>query len=297
MSTFTAVGPALDLDGPLPVAPEHSLLETRIPAPHVPGGERRLRSVVVERDATRVLNGVNVWGFPTGCSELWEPCSDGTYRTKTDESEQPSPRFDSYAVYKPVMCSGIGLSNERANELNERISLVLDATVSAGVERALVEGVDGSSNPFVGDTNVDDLTPTPGTAVSPGIALSILEEAIGAECRAGMIGATPATIAALQAFPIGGESDRRLITANGTPVYSADGLIGIETADLAATTGTEAWMVAHGPVDVYLGPTVTQNVRSSLDRSDNALVFRAERYVLSVWDTALQAAVLVDWAT
>jgi hypothetical protein len=208
-----------------------------------------------------------------------------------------SPRFEAYAVYKPVTCSGIGLSNQRAEELNERISLVLDATVSAGVERALAEGVPGSSNPFFGDTNVDDLTPTPGTAVSPGVALSILENAIGATCRDGMIGATPATIAALQAFPVGGEEDRRLVTANGTSVYSADGFLGLDTADLAATSGTEDWMLAHGPVNVYMGPTVTQNVRSSLDRSDNSLVFRAERYVLSIWDTALQAAVLVDWAT
>jgi hypothetical protein len=46
-----------------------------------------------------------------------------------------------------------------------------------------------------------------------------------------------------------------------------------------------------------MGPTVTQNVRSSLDRSDNTLVFRAERYVLHLWDGALQAAVLVDWAS
>jgi hypothetical protein len=292
MSTFTAIGPALDLDGPLPVAPEHSLLETMLRTPS--GG---LRSVVRERDATRVLNGVNVWGYPTGCSELWEPCSDGTYRTKTEESEQPSPRFDSYAVYKPVMCSGIGLSNESAAELNERISLVLDATLSAGVELSLVQGVEGSSNAFVGDANVTDLTPTPGTAVSPGVALSILENAIGETCREGMIGATPASVVALQAFPVGDASDRRLVTANGTPVYSSDGLINIDTAALPATTGTEDWMVAHGPVDVYLGPTVTQNVRPSLDRSDNTLVFRAERYVLHVWDTALQAAVLVDWAT
>lgn len=290
MSTFTAVGPALDLDGPLPVAPEHSLLETRVRTP-----SDGLRSVVVERDATRVLNGVNVWGYPEGCSELWEPCSDGTFRTKTEESTQSSPRFDAYAVYKPVSCSAIGLSDP--GELNERISLVLDATVSAGVELALAAGVTGSSNPFVGDTNVVDLTPTPGTAVSPGIGLSILENAIGETCREGMIGATPATIAALQAFPIGSESDRRLVTANGTPVYSADGLIGLTTDDLAAPTGTEDWMIAHGPVNIYLGPTVTFSVRSTLDRSDNSLVFRAERYVLSVWDTALQAAVLVDWAT
>lgn len=292
ISTFTAVGPALDLDGPLPVAPEHGLLETRVRTP-----ADGLRSVIVERDATRVLNGVNVWGYPTGCSELWEPCSDGTFRVKTEESEQPTPRFDSYAVYKPIQCSGIGLDNAAAEELNDRISRVLDATLSAGVEEALIGGVDGSSNPFVGDTNVTDLTPTPGTAVSPGVGLSLLENAIGATCRTGMIGATPATIAALQAFPVGGESDRRLVTANGTPVYSADGLIGLSTPDLATPGAGEDWMVAHGDVNIYLGPTVTQNVRSSLDRSDNLLVFRAERYVLSVFDTALQAAVLVDWAS
>jgi hypothetical protein len=165
------------------------------------------------------------------------------------------------------------------------------------VEKALVEGVDGSSNPFIGDANVDDLTPTPGTAVSPGVGLSILENAIGGTCRQGMIGATPATIAALQAFPIGDASDRRLVTANGTAVYSADGLIDLDTTALPATTGTEDWMVAHGPVKIYLGPIVTQSVRTSLDRSDNSLVFRSERYVLSIWDTVLQAAVLVDWAT
>ena len=34
-----------------------------------------------------------------------------------------------------------------------------------------------------------------------------------------------------------------------------------------------------------------------LDRSDNVLTFRAERYVLAIWDGALQAAVLVDWST
>ena len=54
MATIEAVGPAFSLDGPPPVAPPHSLLMQE-------GG-------VVERDATRVLNGVNVWAYPTGCS-------------------------------------------------------------------------------------------------------------------------------------------------------------------------------------------------------------------------------------
>ena len=277
MSTFTAIGPALELDGPLPVAPKHGLLT-------VPG-------VIRAEDATRELNGVNVWGYPTGCSELWEPCSDGTYRVKSEDSEQPTPRFDSYVVYKPVICSAIGLANPE--ELSARVSRVLDATLSAGVEAALAGGVPGSNNPFIGDSHVDDLTPTPGTAVSGKIALSILENAIGETCRAGIIGATPATIAGLQTDPLWPHD--QLVTVNGTPLYSADGLIGLTTPDLDAPDVGEDWMVATGPIQVYLGPTVTFDTRSSLDRSDNTLVFRAERYVLSVWDTALQAAVLVDW--
>lgn len=277
--SITAVGPALDLDGPLPVAPAHGLLT--------------IDGVVVSEGAVRELNGANVWGYPEGCAELWEPCSDGTYRVKSSESSVSTPRFDAYAVYKPITCSAIGLSDP--SELSDRVSRVLDAILSSGVETALAGGVPGSSNPFVGDTNVTDLTPTPGTAVKAGAALSILENAIGATCRKGMIGATPGTVAALQAFPVSGTEDRRLETANGTPIYSADGLIGLTTGDLAAPDTTEDWMIAHGPVHVYMGPTVTFDTRSSLDRSDNTLVFRAERYVLSVWDTALQAAVLVDW--
>lgn len=275
--SVTAVGPAVFLDGPLPVAPQHGLLT--------------LDGVVVERDATRVLNGANVWGYPTGCSDLWTPCSDGTFRIKTEDSEQPTPHFDSYVVYKPVMCSAMGLRDP--GELSTRIERVLDATLSAGVETAILAGTGDGTTPFVGDTNVDDLTPSPGTAVSPTVGLAILENAIGATCRKGVIGATPATISALNTDPLWPHP--QLLTVNGTPIYSADGLIGLTTPDLDAPDVGEDWMVATGPIQVYLGPTVTFDTRSSLDRSDNTLVFRAERYVLSVWDTALQAAVLVDW--
>jgi hypothetical protein len=295
MSTITGIGPALDIDGPLPVAPEHSLLETQLRTPD--GG---LRSVVVERDARRVLNGANVWGYPTGCSLLWEPCTEGTFRVKDDGSTgeedppaMPISHWDPFVVYKPVICSAITLRDR--DEFNRRISAALRATMSAAVETALLAGV--GDNPAIGDANVDDLTPTPGTAVSPAVGQAILENAIGGTCRAGMIGATPATLASLQTFPFGGFDGQRLVTVNGTAVYSSDGLIGLETDDLDAPDAGEDWMVAHGPVDVYLGPIDTFDVRSSLDRSDNTLVMRAEIAVVAVWDTALQAAVLVDWAS
>ena len=274
-----AVGPALDLDGPLPVAPRHSLLETE--------------GVVVDRDASRVLNGVVVYGYPTGCSALWEPCSDGTFRVKDSESEQLLPRFDSFVVYKAVTCSAIGMGDPE--EFSRRAEQVLEATLSAGVEEALAQGVEGSSNPFIGDTNVDVLNS--GTAVSPGVALSFLEEAIGATCREGLIHLTPAVVGGLQAFPLGNAGAGRLITANGTPVASEMGLQGVTTADLSAPGDTEDWVFATGPVHVHLGPLVITDIKETLERETNVVTFRAERYAVAVWDTALQAAVLVDWAT
>ena len=248
---------------------------------------------MVERDATRVLNGVNVWAYPTGCSSLWEPCSDGTYRTKASDSEQPTSRFDSIVAYKPVTCSAMGLRDPE--ELFRRAEAVLDATISAAIETALAEGVDQSSNPFFGDVNVDDLTS--GTAVSPGVGLSYLEEAIGTTCRQGMLHFTPAVVSALQAFPVGDPADMKLVTANGTPVVSGMGYQDIDTPYLDTPDTTEDWAFATGPVRVYLGPVTLNSVKENLDRSDNVLTFRAERYVLAIWDGVLQAAVLVDWST
>jgi hypothetical protein len=249
--------------------------------------------VVRSEDATRVLNGVNVWGYPEGCSELWEPCAEGTFRTKVDTSTQSTPRFDAFVVYKPITCSSISVGDP--GEFSSRAARVLEATLSAGVEEALAAGVEGSSNPFFGDANVDDLTG--GVAVSPGVGLSYLEEAIGTTCREGMIHATPAVIAALEAFPVGGVPDTRLITANGTPVVSGMGYQGVDTPFLDSPGDTQDWIFATGPVEVHLGPLVLGDIRDSLDRSDNTVTFRAERYVLAVWDGALQAAVLVDWST
>ena len=281
MATFEAVGPAFSLDGPPPVAPPNSLLMEE--------------GVVVERDATRVLNGVNVWAYPTGCSSLWEPCLDGTYRVKDDESSQPTTRFDSFVVYKTVVCSSIGMRDP--HELFDRAEAVLDATLSAAVERALADGVDSSTNPFFGDANVDDRTG--GTAVSPGVALSMLEEAIGETCRQGMIHMTPATIAALQAFPVYDPSTAMmdLETANGTSVVSGMGYQDVDTPYLASPGATEDWAFATGPVRVYLGPVKIDKLVDVLEVSNNVLTYRAERYVLAIWDAVLQAAALVDWAT
>ena len=280
--SVTAVGPAVALDGPLPVAPPQSLLNTP--------------DIVVAEDATRVLNGANVWMYPTGCSELWEPCSDGTFRTKSEESTQLTPRFDSFVVYKSITCSTIGFDNAALEDLARRAEAVLDATLSAGVEKALAAGVDGSSNPFFADANVVDVTPTPGTAVSPRVGVSALEEAIGGTCRRGLLHLTPAVVAGLPA-PL--REGATLATANGTPIASGMGYQDVTVSGEPDTT--EDWVFATGGVQVYLGPVRMTTPKESVDRADNVVTFRAEKYVLAVWDgidddTLAAAAVLVDWA-
>lgn len=282
MATIEAVGPAFSLDGPPPVAPPHSLLQQE--------------GVVVERDATRVLNGVNVWAYPTGCSSLWEPCSDGTYRVKGSESNQPTSRFDAFVVYKTVVCSSIGMRDP--HELFDRAEAVLEATLSAAVENALANGVDQSSNPFFGDANVDNLTG--GTQVSPRVGLAMLEEAIGETCRQGMLHLTPAVLATSTTEPIDmspAADYGPLLSINGTPVVSGMGYQNIDTPYLETPATTEDWVFATGPVRVYMGPVRIDKLADVLEVDTNIITYRAERYVLALWDGTLQAAALVDWAT
>jgi hypothetical protein len=276
MSTIEAAGIRLDLVGPRPEAPPFSLLET-------PG-------VVQERD-NRVFNGVNLIGFPDDTPSLWEPCQDGTFDVKGEGTARPEAAFDPFAVYLPVTCSTFGQA-----EIAEQARAVAEATASMAVEEYLAAGGPSQSapNPYFGDGDVD--LPAGATAQSPGVALSYLEEAIGLSGRKGMIHATPAVVAALQAIPVGGEAGP-LITANGTPVISGTGYQGVDTAALATPGTTEDWIFATGPVEVYLGPIQIQDLFSALDRSINEVTFRAERYVLAVWDTVVQSAVLVDWST
>src|SRR6185436_1440076 len=188
MSTFTAVGPALNLDGPLPVAPEYSLLNTlRALSRDVGEGSRPL-SIVDSND--RVFNGVNVWGFPVDTPSLWEPCLSGTYREKESESEWYQPRFDGLIAYFPIQCSTI---TARPEEFARRAEAALEAKLSFAVEEALAKGVSGSTNPSLGDTN---LTQLGGAAVLPQAGLNFLENAIGATGSQGMILATPGTVSA-----------------------------------------------------------------------------------------------------
>lgn len=272
--SVTAIGPALDLDGPLPVAPEHCLLS-------LPG-------VVREGDG-RWMNGVTIDGYPGDVPSLWEPCSSGTYRTKIEGDSRLTPRFDPFVEYLPITCSASSLNG--VENFKGRAGTAIRATASYGVEVALSQGVELSINPFLGDGNVNILG---GGAVSPLVGLAWLEDAIGATGRGGLIHATPATVAAWSEYLE--VMNGVLMTKNGTPVASGGGYIGA-SADGSDPGAGQAYAFASGPVQVFLSDlqVIGEDINGTLDTSNNDVTFRAEYYALAVWDTALQAAVLIDW--
>jgi len=293
--SVTAVGPALALDGPLPAAPPFSLIS-------IPG--------VLVGDGDRWMNGVNVDGYPADTPSLWEPCSSGTYRTKAEGGDLPQSRFDPIVAYEPITCSAIGHSDWQA--FARRAELVLQATISFAVEEALSQGVLLSTNPFFADANLDILS---GAAVTPAVGLSYLEDAIGETGRAGIIHATPGTVAAWgddlrhgmaptdpmePMDPMKPMDPMRhvLTTVNGTPIASGGGYIGADPVAGATPAAGQAWAFATGPVQVRLSDVVMvgEDINGTLDTSNNDLTFRAEIYALPVWDTALQAGILIDWS-
>lgn len=275
MSVQAIAGPRLDLRGPLPVAPRHSLLNT-------PG------VVVADDDDGRWLNGVNLIGYPASTPLAWNACipESSDVGIKDEGDAGPIAQFDPFVCYLPVTCSALSYPY-----IADWSKVVLEATYSMAVEQALAGVVDAGlgPNPSLGDANVTVLG---GGAKSPIVALSYLENAIGATGRRGFVHATPATITQLNTDTF--LDPEQLITTNGNQVVSGDGYIGAEANGTPAGAGQD-WMFASGPVEVRISPMAITDLRESLDRSDNVITFRAERWVLVTWDTSLQAAALVDW--
>lgn len=284
--SVTAVGPALDLDGPLPVARKHSLLETRWTDPAGEPG-----SVLKAEAGDRWLNGVNVYGYPDGVPRLWEPCSAGTFRPKEEGDAIPGARFDAFVAYFPVSCSRLGMGDFET--WADRVRKAIDATQSHAIESMLANGVMGSTNPFLGDTNLVALS---GGVVSPAVGKSYLDNAIGQFTgRMGMIHATPAVVDRW-GEDIGEAIDGGLFTTAGTPVISGSGYIGSDPVNQPSGSDTIDWVYATGPVEVRILEGSEINEDESIDRSDNSVVYRAERYALVEWDTALQVGIRIDWS-
>lgn len=272
------MGPPVALDGPLPVPPEYALLSA---------------ITIVEDADPHWLMGGDVWGFPEELPQAIDPCASGTFRIKDEGGEQPRGLFGSYALYLPITCTASAIDQDT---FQDRAILTFRATESFGVAHELAFGTANPLNPFLADGNGS--FPAGNTALSPQTGLAWLEDAISATGRQGLIHATPATTSAWSAFSLLQTAGGRMTTvANGTPVASDGGYRGAQPAGHTAPGTGQSWAFATGPVqarrtEIFLNPP---SLREALDRSENRVTYRAERGYLTVWDTALQAAVLVDW--
>jgi hypothetical protein len=279
MSTIT-LGPPMVLDGPVPVAPPRSLLNT---------------AQFVETTDTHYLAGGQVYSYPTDLPTVHDPCADGTFRLKPDGSAWDNPTFGPYTVVMPITCSAYEGKNPG---FADRARIALQARESFAVARELSQGATAPLNPYFCDANVTLLAA--GAAVAPDVGLSYLEEAIGATGQMGMIHATPAVGNSWNTT--GGDgltvaSGRLVTAANGTPVALDGGYVGARPTGGSAAAAGQSWVFATGPVQYRRGDIqiIAPDLAGTMDREINLVTYRAERDYVVVWDIALQAAVLVDW--
>ncbi len=278
------LGPPIYIDGPLPVAPSRSLLSASL-------------VTIVPDDSERFGVGGAVWPYPPETPTSWAPCSTGTFRVKADGDGWDLPIFNAYTLYLPITCSSI---TAHLDGFEDRARLAFAARESFGVAYELATGHSDALNPHLTDSNVTVLNG--GTAVTPDVALSYLEDAIGATGQAGLIHLSPAAAAAINGsggFGIEMQAGQLLTTANGTSVAVDGGYIGThpESVPHPPATGT-AWAYATGPVQVRRSNRVfvePDEISEAMDRQINEVTWRAERDYLTIWDTQLQSAVLIDW--
>jgi hypothetical protein len=167
-----------------------------------------------------------------------------------------------------------------------------------------MSGADVDGGRFLADSGAT--FPNGASATRPNHAIQVLEEAISGTGRLGLIHCSPMLATALlgSGFAISDKSGV-IRTINGNVVIPDAGYVGVSAPEGApgGLSATEEWAYATGPVDIRRSEifTTPDTLVQALDRSlgatndrSNTFTYRAERYSVSVWDTALQAAVLVD---
>lgn len=275
MSQVT-IGPPLVINGPLPTPPPYALMSA---------------AQIVDEPNSHWMSGGAVYGYPSVTPEAHDPCSTGTFRDKDTVDESPVGYFGAFTAYLPITCSAMGII---PGEFENRARIAFQATQSYIYERELSQGEVMVLNPFLADANADPVAA--GAVLTPSVGLRYLEDAIGATGRAGLIHATPAVASAWSAELMSDGTRLRTI-ANGTPVAAGGGYAGAQPEGEAAPAAGQAWAFATGPVQIRLSPIeiVPGTLAEALDRENNVVTYRAERNVLVTWDTALQAAALIDW--
>lgn len=267
------------LVGPAPVPPRYSLL---------------VNATIIDDPDLHYLSGGAVWPYPSlDDGATHNPNATGTFREKIEGGTITSPTFGAFSVYVAETCTARGIGDDA--EFQDRAVVALAALEAALVEQEFSEGLAMPSNPYLGDVNgaagiiAGTFTPLEGMAR--------LEKAIAETGKMGLIHADPGTTTAWASINVIERDGNQLRTvANGTPVVSGYGYLGMAPLGQSAPAADQGWTYATGPVQIRRTPIqlVPGSLKEALDRMSNTVTYRAERHYLVDWDTELQAAVLVD---
>jgi hypothetical protein len=285
-----AVGPEFAIDGPLPVKPRYTLVDATLITDPSPAVAEDVRS-------ERWANGIAVHGYPQERGTGWGVCSDASPNEKdTQEFPIPLPEFGPLTVYLTETCSSPYIRTPE--DFKARALAAFAAVESGAVAREFELGEFVPGNPHLGDANLDVLNGGAATSVADGIAY--LESAIAETHRQGTIH-MPSSVASALSSRDGGNAlhaeGGKLYTINGTLVIPDFGYTGAAPEGQTAVSGSETWIYATGPVETLRTAqpiVIPEDISQALDRLNNTVEYRAERYYIPFWDTALQAGVLVD---
>lgn len=287
-----SIGPLFYVDGPLPREPRYTLVKSA-----------DINDLTDEHWA----NGIEVHGYIPDVPQGYSVCGDtsgsspGAPVKQEQETPNPLPEFGPLTVYLAETCSmrsiayGSRSQEEYNNLFRARANAVFQATESGAVARELELGEWLPDNPHFTDGNADVLT---SGAVGLRQGLSLLEDAIAETYRAGVIHMTAGLAAAYSTLGTGALIVERgkLYTQLGTLVIPDYGYTGAAPEGETPATGTIEWAYATGPVEILRSESMIMppNIWEAIDREQNEITYRAERYYIAYWDTALQAAVEID---
>lgn len=270
-----AVSTHIIVDAPPPRPPRYSLVGAAEATP----------------SAERWIAGVDVLPFPPGPARTWAECVGSQLDSEVKESNTllDVPGFDAFTVYLQAECTTVGFTEL---ELLQRVRLVYDVYELSAIEAEFWTGEREPQNPHLDDGNATVLGGGGAKTIVEGFAL--LEDAIAATGKGGMIHCTPGlATAAFDHFLIV-EDGRGLRTHMGTPVVPGYGYPGTGTNSSSPGAGNTV-AYATGPVVVRRGTVIPFDQPAQvIDREANTLIALVERDALAYWDGELQASALID---
>jgi hypothetical protein len=245
----------------------------------------------------RWRGGIDLRPYPAHTGDAHDPEGTGTFRDKATGVPAQNQAFYPFTAYVADSCSTFATGP--IDEYKARIMAVFTAVESAIVaEQLLTASIDPTNIPHLADGNGD--FPNGDSPVSLLLGLALLEEAIGASHRAGVIHMSQKILTMFsQTFALDTDG-RRIFTLNGTTVVADAGYAGGGTpASHSAAGATQEWIYATGPIDVRRGAAAMlpppEDDESAIDRTTNDVTYRAERDYVLAFDAVVQAAVLVDY--